>query len=157
MENIEVFLFDKNGGVQYGLNWGQREGRDPDQAYLQLTPEVYRSNFFPVKKNYFIAETDDGETLIFNRGQKGEDGCALETPDDNAKLGRYLRKRLGISYGKKIEKEDIENYGRSSIKFYKIDNIHYKLDFSKYSNTTPPSPPQPHNLRCAWHGQKPLA
>lgn len=131
MENIEVFLFDKNGGVQYGLNWGQREGRDPDQAYLQLTPEVYRSNFFPVKKNYFIAETDDGETLIFNRGQKGEDGCALETPDDNAKLGRYLRKRLGISYGKKIEKEDIENYGRSSIKFYKIDNIHYKLDFSK--------------------------
>ncbi len=136
MENIEVFLFDKNGGVQYGLNWGQRERRDPDQAYLQLTPEVYRSNFFPVKKNYFVAETDDGETLIFNRGQKGEDGCALETPDDNAKLGRYLRKRLGILYGKKIEKEDIENYGRSSIRFYKIDNIHYKLDFSKYSNTT---------------------
>lgn len=136
MENIEVFLFDKNDGVQYGLNWGQREGRDPDQAYLQLTPDVYRSNFFPVKKNYFIAETDDGETLIFNRGQKGEDGCALETPDDNAKLGRYLRKRLGISYGKKIEKKDIENYGRSSIIFYKIDDMHYKFDFSKHSNTT---------------------
>ncbi|MBD5428099.1 MAG: AAA domain-containing protein [Treponema sp.] len=144
MENIEVFLFDKNGGVQYGLNWGQREGRDPDQAYLQLTPEVYRSNFFPVKKNYFVAETDDGETLIFNRGQKGEDGCALETPDDNAKLGRYLRKRLGVSYGKKIEKEDIENYGRSSIIFYKIDDMHYKFDFSKYSNT-PISLPLPRN------------
>lgn len=135
MENIEVFLFDKNGDVQYGLNWGQREGRDPDQAYLQLTPEVYRSDFFPVKRNFFIAETDDGETLIFNRGQKGEDGCALEVPDDNAKLGRYLRKRMNIPYGKRIEKDDIENYGRSSIRFYKFDNMHYKLDFSKNSNT----------------------
>lgn len=49
MESVKVYLLDKNNEVQYGLNWGQREGREPNQAYLQLAPEVYRSDFFPVK------------------------------------------------------------------------------------------------------------
>lgn len=51
MKKITVSLIDKNGDAQYGLNWGRRDKRDPNEAYLQLTPEVYKSDFFPPKKN----------------------------------------------------------------------------------------------------------
>lgn len=130
MEVVKVFLFDKDNEVQYGLNWGQRDGREPNQAYLQLTPEVYRSDFFPVKKHYFLVDTDDGFSFVMNRGQKGEDGSALETPEDNSLLGKYLRKRLGVPENSRIEKSAIETYGRSDIDFVKIGMNHYKMDFS---------------------------
>lgn len=130
MEVVKVFLFDKDNEVQYGLNWGQRDGREPNQAYLQLTPEVYRSDFFPVKKHYFLVDTDDGFSFVMNRGQKGEDGSALETPEDNSLLGKYLRKRLGVPENSRIEKSAIEAYGRSDIDFVKIGMNHYKMDFS---------------------------
>ncbi|MBR4321052.1 AAA family ATPase [Treponema sp.] len=130
MEVVKVFLFDKDNEVQYGLNWGQRDGREPNQAYLQLTPEVYRSDFFPVKKHYFLVDTDDGFSFVMNRGQKGEDGSALETPEDNSLLGKYLRKRLGVPENSRIEKTAIEAYGRSDIDFVKIGMNHYKMDFS---------------------------
>lgn len=130
MEIVKVFLFDKDNEVQYGLNWGQRDGREPNQAYLQLTPEVYRSDFFPVKKHYFLVDTDDGFSFVMNRGQKGEDGSALETPEDNSLLGKYLRKRLGVPENSRIEKSAIEAYGRSDIDFVKIGMNHYKMDFS---------------------------
>ena len=52
MDSIKVPLLDStNFNVQYGLNWGQRENRDPNQAYLQLEPDVYKSDFFPGKEN----------------------------------------------------------------------------------------------------------
>lgn len=130
MEVVKVFLFDKDNEVQYGLNWGQRDGREPNQAYLQLTPEVYRSDFFPIKKHYFLVDTDDGFSFVMNRGQKGEDGSALETPEDNSLLGKYLRKRLGVPENSRIEKSAIEAYGRSDIDFVKIGINHYKMDFS---------------------------
>ena len=130
MESVKVFLLDKNNDVQYGLNWGQRDGREPNQAYLQLTPEVYRSDFFPVKKHYFLVDTDDGISFVMNRGQKGEDGSALETPEDNSLLGKYLRKRLGVPEGAKIEKSAIDSYGRNDIDFIKIGDNHYKMNFS---------------------------
>lgn len=63
MDSIKVTLLDStNFNVQYGLNWGQRENRDPNQAYLQLEPDVYKSDFFPTKGKYFIVKTDDNET-----------------------------------------------------------------------------------------------
>ncbi|MBR1666727.1 MAG: NgoFVII family restriction endonuclease [Bacteroidaceae bacterium] len=54
METIRVYLLDKEGESQYGLNWGQRVGREPNQAYLQLDSIVYNSDFFPVKGTYFL-------------------------------------------------------------------------------------------------------
>lgn len=134
METCKVWLLNSKNEVQYGLNWGQRENRDPNQSYLQLEPEVYNGDFFPVKGKYFIVETDDNETIIFNRAQK-EKGCALQTPENNAILGGYIRKRLGIVNGVEIVKDDILNYGRDFITFTKIDDLHYKLDFSNGSET----------------------
>lgn len=128
MKTATVSLLDKSGNVQYGLNWGQREHRDPDQSYLQLTPEIYRGDYFPPKGKYFIVETDDDETLIMTRAQK-DLGCALQTPENNAILGKYIRKRLGVESGAEITLEDILNYGISDIYFYKEDELHYKMSF----------------------------
>ncbi len=43
IEDVTVSLLGRDGDVQKkgGLNWGQRPGRDPNQAYIQLSPEVY--------------------------------------------------------------------------------------------------------------------
>ncbi len=130
---VVIQLLDKNGDVQYGLNWGQREKRDPNQAYLQLTPEIYKSDFFPEKGSYFIVTTDDHQTLILNRAQKGY-GTALQTPENNAIIGKYIRQRLGVESEKEITKEAIKAYGRDSIDIYKIDNIHFTMDFSVASS-----------------------
>ena len=61
MDNTRVLLLDESGNVQYGLNWGIREKRDHNQAYLQLLPEIWKSNFFPTKGIYFLCRTDDGD------------------------------------------------------------------------------------------------
>ena len=70
INKIVVDLLDKNGEPQYGLNWGQRIGREPNQAYIQLPIEVYRSDFFPKKPEHFSVRTDDGQDIIFTRAQK---------------------------------------------------------------------------------------
>lgn len=133
MKQVQVSFLDKNGEVQYGLNWGQRDNRDPNQAYLQLTPEIYRGDFFPPKGKYFIVNTDDNETIIFNRAQK-DLGCALQTPENNALLGLYIRRRLGVLPGQEITKQNIEESGISYFTFTKIDNMHYQLNFGEYKS-----------------------
>ena len=132
MKTVKVFLLDKNGDVQYGLNWGQRDNRDPNQAYLQLTPDIYRGDFFPPKGKYFVVETDDNKTFIMTRAQK-EMGTALQIPDNNALLGEYLRKRLGVPSGNPITKEDILNFGLSEITFHKNDDMHFLMSFGDFT------------------------
>lgn len=131
MNNIRVYLLDKDGDVQYGLNWGQRIGREPNQAYLQLESIVYNSDFFPVKGTYFLVDTDDAETFVMNRAQKTDTGTAIQTPENNSIIGLYLRKRLGVAESKEITKTAILNYGRIEISFKKVDDRHYYLDYSK--------------------------
>lgn len=133
IKKINISLLDKNGNPQYGLNWGQRDGRDPNQAYIQLPIDVYRSDFFPKKPQHFNVKTDDGQTLVFTRAQKTEEGTALQTPEDNSLFGKYLRNRMGIPYGESITKQDILKYGCSEITFFKINNQFF-LDFSGYSS-----------------------
>lgn len=129
ISKIKVSLLDKNGEPQYGLNWGQRVGREPNQAYIQLPIEVYRSDFFPKKPEHFTVKTDDGKNIVFTRAQKTDEGTALQTPDDNALFGRYLRERMGIPLGDEITKEAILNYGCKEITFFKVGN-EYFMDFS---------------------------
>lgn len=96
---------------------------------MQLEPEIYKGDFFPKKGKFFIANTDDNRTLILSRAQK-DFGSALQTPESNAIIGSYIRERLGVPSGKEITKEDIENYGKKVIDFYKIDDMHYLMSFS---------------------------
>ncbi|MBD5269743.1 MAG: NgoFVII family restriction endonuclease [Bacteroides sp.] len=126
MKSVEVNLFDRNGDIQYGLNWGNRDNRDRNEAYLQLSPDVYKSNFFPEKGIYFVVETDDNETLIMNRAQKGV-GTAIQTPENNATLGLYIRKRLGIPSGTEITVNHLKNSNLTKFIFTKIDDKHFRL------------------------------
>lgn len=113
-----------------GLNWGQREGRESNQAYIQLPSEVYNSDFFPIKATHFTISTDDGKILICTRAQKDNQGHAIETPHNNSLLGEYFRHRLGVANGELVILEDLHNYGRTGIDFYKIDEENYFMDFS---------------------------
>lgn len=133
LESITVPLLKKDGTIQKvgGLNWGQRPGREPNQAYIQLRPDVYRSNFFPSRSTHFTVVTDDDRTLICTRAQKtNTTGAAIETPQNNSLLGEYFRNRLGLHNGAFISPEDFKKYGRSDITFYKIDDENFYMDFS---------------------------
>ena len=129
ISKIKVDLLDKNGEPQYGLNWGQRIGREPNQAYIQLPLEVYRSDFFPKKPEHFSVKTDDGQDIVFTRAQKTDEGTALQTPENNSLFGKYLRTRMGIPLGDEITKEAILSYGCKEITFFKVGN-QYFMDFS---------------------------
>lgn len=129
-DSIVIQLIDSKGNVQYGLNWGHRDNRNPNQAYVQLPPEVYKGPFFPKKGRFFAVKTDDGQTIIMTRAQKTDDGTALQTPDDNSIFGRYIRKRLGLEEGALITTEDILKYGRTNIVFTKLDELNFVMDFN---------------------------
>ncbi len=133
VENVTISLLSsRTGDVQNtgGLNWGQRPGRNPNQAYIQLPPKVYRSDFFPIRGTHFTVVTDDSKTFICTRAQKDADGQAIETPHNNALLGEYFRNRMGLSNGQYINKDLLARYGRTDVTFYKFDDENYYMDFS---------------------------
>jgi len=111
-----------------GLNWGQRDGREPNQAYIKLPSVVYHVDFFPQRPARFTVLTDDNKTLHCARAQ--DHGKAIHTPDDNSVMGKYFRQRLAVDLGEAVQKEDLDRYGRSDVCFWKIDDETYFMDFS---------------------------
>ena len=131
LPNITVSLLDNTGKLpqRSGLNWGQRpeHKREPNQAYIRLTSEIYKSDFFPPIKIHFTVLTDDSKILICSRAQ--QNGKAIHTPHNNSLIGEYFRSRLDIPSGRSIKKSDLIKYGRTDLTFYKIDNETYFMDF----------------------------
>jgi hypothetical protein len=123
-------LSSRNGEVQSrgGLNWGQRPGREPNQAYIQLPPEVYNSDFFPKAPESFTVVTDDDKSFICRRAEKDEHGQTIHTPQNNSYLGEYFRNRLELANGAFVTRQDLERYGRTNVVFYKIGDEYY-MDF----------------------------
>ncbi|SHL15390.1 restriction endonuclease PLD domain-containing protein [Alicyclobacillus tolerans] len=130
VEHVRCSLLDRNGNLPAtsGLNWGQREGRERNQAYIRLTADIYHSDFFPPVGVHFTVQTDDHRVLICTRAQ--QNGKAIHTPHNNSLLGEYFRNRLGLANGAFITKEDLIRYGRTDVDFYKIDDETYVMDFS---------------------------
>ncbi len=110
-----------------GLNWGQREGRNPNQAYIPIPAKVARDNFFPEKGFHFQVITDDGEAFFCTVAQDGDK--ALETPSDNSILGKYFRKRLGLESGAFIETEHLLSFGSNIVRIYRDSEDCYRLSF----------------------------
>lgn len=133
---IRVSLLDRYGDVQRtaGLNWGFRQdnvsNRNKNEAYIQLRPEIYKSDFFPKRSIHFTVLTDDNKTLICTRAQKDKQGHAIETPHNNSLIGEYFRNRLGVPSGIFVTKDNLIKYGRTHVDFYKIDDETYFMDFS---------------------------
>ena len=136
LPSITVSLLDKQGDLPQvsGLNWGQRPqyGREPNQAYIRLTSNIYNTKFFPPVGKRFSVLTDDDEVFVCTRAQ--QNGKAIHTPENNSILGSYFRKRLGVPKGSAVKKIDLTKYGRTTIDFYKIDDEAYYLDFSVKRN-----------------------
>lgn len=116
-----------------GLNWGQRPGREPNQAYLSVPVEIQRSGFFPDRGEAFIIECDDGYTIKCVRSQ--DNGKAIESPTDNSIIGNYFRSRLGVRPGHMVTFAHLQAYGRTSVDVhYRNDHLYY-LDFSIISHS----------------------
>ncbi|MGE5403335.1 MAG: restriction endonuclease PLD domain-containing protein [Candidatus Saccharibacteria bacterium] len=132
---VAISLLDTRGRLPQisGLNWGQRDGRDPNQAYIRIPAEVYRTDFFPDRGIPFILLTDDGNSLNCSTAQEtsyGRHGKAVHTYENNSFMGQYFRNRLGIPSGHPVKLEDLLRYGRTHLVFYRIDDTTYYMDFS---------------------------
>jgi hypothetical protein len=114
-----------------GLNWGQRLGREPNQAYLAVPAEIQRSGFLPERGEEFLIEFDDGEIMKCVRAQAN--GKAIETCGNNAILGLYFRHRLNVRPGYMVTIEHLYRYGRLSVDLKYQNNYRYFLDFSTTS------------------------
>lgn len=131
LPSVELSLLDSRTGetpTRSGLNWGQRDGREPNQAYLNIPAEICRRDFFPPRGTHFSVLTDDGKTLICVRAQ--DNGKGIETPHNNSLIGEYFRYRLGLANGAYVAGDDLIRYGRTSVRFYKIDDENFYMDFS---------------------------
>jgi hypothetical protein len=132
LSSIEISLLDRRDLLpcRSGLNWGQRpeEHRNPNQAYIRLPSVVCASHFFPERGVHFTVLTDDGKVLICTRAQAN--GKAIHTPHNNSLIGEYFRNRLGLPSGTPVRKADLEKYGATRLKFLKIDEETYLMDFS---------------------------
>jgi hypothetical protein len=131
---ISLPLTSKIKGIEMvpqrsGLNWGQRLGREPNQAYLAVPSEVQRSGFLPERGEEFLIECDDGEIMKCIRAQAN--GKAIETCGDNSILGLYFRRRLNVRPGYLVTIEHLYRYGRLSVDISFVNNYRYFLNFSR--------------------------
>ena len=129
-DSVTLSLVTKTGepGTRSGLNWGQRKGREPNQAYIPLPSVIAKSGFFPLEKRHFTAITDDRRQLTLRVEQ--QNNKAITTPVRNSDLGEYIRNRLGLKNGAYITRADLDRYGRTDVKFVKLDEETYYMDFS---------------------------
>lgn len=129
-ESIRLSLLDSKGNIHKrgGLNWGQRPGREPNQAYICVPAHTANMEFFPIRGIHFTIITDDGDTFDAVIAQSGEK--AIQTPHNNSILGRYFRQRIGVPLGRFVQRENLERYGRTDVEFKKINDETYYLDFS---------------------------
>ena len=129
--NKAVISLLSNKGVvatRSGLNWGQRQGRNPNQAYIRLPSRISQTGFFPLDRQFTVT-TDDGKTMNLRVEQAGNK--AITTPDSNALIGEYFRNRLGVPNGGLITVEHLINYGRTNVAFIRIDEETFYMDFSQ--------------------------
>lgn len=130
-ESVSLPLLTKRTGdvgAVSGLNWGQRAGRNKNQAYIPVPSYVARSGFFPLNETVFTVLTDDHKQLLVRIEQKNNK--ALTTPLSNALIGEYFRNRLGVAEGAKVTKADLIRYGRTDVSFLKIEDELFYMDFS---------------------------
>ena len=130
---VTLSLLNNRGNVpdRSGLNWGQRKGRNKNQAYLGVPKRIAETEFFPDRATQFTVLTDDGLSFIAVVAQDNDK--AIETPDGNHILGEYFRRRLGVQLGSFVTRSDLDRYGRTNVEFCKLDNETFLMDFSVQS------------------------
>lgn len=130
--NLPLVSRDGNPHSTAGLNWGQRAGRDPNQAYIPVPRATHRDNpgFFPPHGCPFTITTDDGESFIGVLAQ--QKSKAIHSLPSNAWLGGYFRRRLRVASGDPVKRHHLDAYGRSEVGFVKMADGEYYLDFAHH-------------------------
>lgn len=131
LDTVTLSLLTRDGkiGARSGLNWGQRKGRNHNEAYIPVPRKIAQKKFFPLHKQHFTVQTDDHKSLILRIEQ--EHDKALTTPLNNSLLGEYFRRRLGLGNGEYISVESLKRYGRTDVSFTKLDEEQYYMDFAR--------------------------
>jgi len=129
-KSVRISFLDKKGKLpeKSGLNWGQREGREPNQAYLSIKKDARNEGFLPEKGFTFTLLTDDKQTLDCTVQQQGRK--AITTTYNNSEIGLYFRNRMSVKQGDPIEPKDLIKYGRTDFTLEKLDDETFMLDFS---------------------------
>lgn len=125
---IQLSLLDRSGDVhnQEGLNWGYSNGHVcSEDAYIPLRTKTIRDNdgfFNPVSNDnrIYVTWNDGTEMVCLLEGRQSnlinnqQHAKQISSYDDKSALGCYIRNKLDI-FGRKITKQDLLNYGRTSI------------------------------------------
>lgn len=106
--------------------------RRPNEAYINVPSSVMNSGFFPPPNVAFSVVTDDGHELRFHR--TGRPPKNLQVVGDLEELGRYFRRRLGVSQGSPVTIQHLRRYGRQDVEFTRVGKT-YQLDFSSSQET----------------------
>lgn len=128
--SVKLPLFserDNRVQIHGGLNWGQRGGREPNQAYILIPSKIAHSGFFPPRGEQFSVLTEDGFPFICVVAQDGDK--AIHTPNNNSELGEYFRNKLGVPLGAPVSLEDLDRYGNRYVTFTKIDEEEYYMEY----------------------------
>ncbi len=110
-----------------GLNWGHRGNRNRNEAYIPIPASIRESGFFPKKGVRFQIVTDDGEHFVGTVAQQGSK--AIETPEDNALIGCYFRKKLGLASSSLITTADLERFGSTGVLFDRVGEDVFQMRF----------------------------
>ncbi len=136
LDELKVSWLTNDGtvGKTSGPNWGMRDKRDPDQAYIPYNKANQKPGFFPDRihpddKNcpVFKAVTKDDGVFFMRMAQDGNK--ALHSAESNALLGKWLRKTLGVPSGQPVTLEDFKRYGKSEVTFKKFADDVFLMEF----------------------------
>jgi hypothetical protein len=153
-EICDMVLFDPITGQTQnsaGINWGFAEGSHVRQndAYIPIrrnhineSPHLFPPiQFNPERTRGALVEViemvwDDGISMLGRlEGSQPIGGLKypkqISTFPHKDQLGKYLRDRLGVSYGQRVTMEDLMKYGRTSISVSLIQEGVYYFDFKR--------------------------
>lgn len=127
--SVRIGLLSRSGIVpaRSGLNWGQRPGRNGNEAYIALPSQYASTGFFPEIGRPFKVSMDNGNTMMLVRCQQG--GKALQSLPRNSLLGLYFRERLGVAPGAPLVKSHLLSYGRTDIEMTRLSEDEYHMNF----------------------------
>ena len=130
IENLiaRVSLLDRRGGLGKvsGLNWGQRENRNKNEAYLPLRGDVRQEGFLPPLREHFVLISTDGLRFICSVQQAGRKALVCS---DNSALGIWIRTKLRLADGSLVTVKHLEHYGRTDFTLAKIRDDIFVVDF----------------------------
>lgn len=156
-KNGEDFI-PPSSGLNWGMASLNGSHVNPNDAYIRIPSRFlsYYPDLFPVKQLApsnieSIPKTghrnndtidiiwDDGTTMVGLL--EGSQSCTIDgikniypkqiaTSPNKSKLGKYIRKRLGVPEGQLITLEDLDRYGRRTIDISLQGEGIYYLDFS---------------------------